>query len=506
MLDCERRASRLIGLVLALTAAVLAVTPREARAASSMPPSIVFILTDDQDAGLVDTMPNLKSLVAAQGTTFNHAYYNVPLCSPSRATILTGQYTQNTGVFSNDHAEFYENADDQHTVALWLHNAGYRTGLIGKYINAYPNPEPTSYVPPGWDYWAASIKSGSAMYDYTLDMNGTAVTAGSNPSDYATDAFARMAHDFIQKATADSVPFYLEVAFHAPHVPAVPAPRDANALPTLTIPRTLSFDEADVSDKPAFVRNRGMFPSNFIAQLDAGYRDRARTLQAVDLAVQQIVSQLSATGRLSNTYIVFASDNGWMTGQHRLPGGKGLAYEEVSRMPLMVRGPNVPAAASLDHLVGNVDLAQTFAEWAGVTPPADCDGRSFAPLLDGTSVPPPEAWRQAYPIKYNPGPDSGPDPEKWPTWQGVRTRQYTYVEYDTGERELYDNLADPYQLNNLAQSADGSLIAQLSTLTAQLNACRADSCRQLEDGAALSASFRSRLAPRSSRARSTFTR
>ena len=130
------------------------------------------------------------------------------------------------------------------------------------------------------------------------------------------------------------------------------------------------------------------------------------------------MSQLSATGRLSNTYIVFASDNGWMTGQHRLPGGKGLAYEEVSRMPLMVRGPNVPAAASLDHLVGNVDLAQTFAEWAGVTPPADCDGRSFAPLLDGTSVPPPEAWRQAYPIKYNPGPDSGPDPEKWPTWRG----------------------------------------------------------------------------------------
>jgi arylsulfatase A-like enzyme len=182
---------------------------------------------------------------------------------------------------------------------------------------------------------------------------------------------------------------------------------------------------------------------------------------------------------------VYTSDNGWMTGQHRLPGGKGVAYEEVSRMPLMVRGPNVPPGASLDHLVGNVDLAQTFAEWAGVTPPADCDGRSFAPLLAGTSVPPPEAWRQAYPMQYNSAPSSNPD--KWPTWQGVRTRQYTYVEYDTGERELYDNTADPYQLNNLAQTADRSLVGELSTLTAQLNICRADDCRQLEDGTALPA-------------------
>lgn len=496
MPDRERRAGRLIGLLLAVTAAVLGITgdaARDARAAGSTPPNIVFILTDDQEVALVDTMQNVKTLLAAQGTTFNHAYYNDPLCCPSRSTIFTGQYVQNTGVFANDHALFYENGKDQHTFALWLHNAGYRTGLIGKYLNAYPNPEPPSYVPPGWDYWAASVKSGPLAYNYTMDMNGTLVQHGSSPSDYVSDVYTNLALNFIRDATTRSVPFFLEVAYHAPHEPAIPAPRDANAFPTLAVPSTPSFNEAGVSDKPSFVRSRGAFSSDFIARLNADYRQRAQSLQPVDRAVQQIVSLLSATGRLSNTYIVFASDNGWMTGQHRLPAGKGLAYEESLRMPLIVRGPQVAAGVSLDHLVGNVDLARTFAEWAGVTPPDDCDGRSFAPLFAGTSdspAPSPAAWRQAYPIQFDPGVDD--EAEHWPAWRGVRTRQYTYVEYDTGERELYDDIADPYQLNNLARTADPGLIAQLSTLTGQLNACAGDACRELEDGVALPASARRR--------------
>jgi arylsulfatase A-like enzyme len=246
----------------------------------------------------------------------------------------------------------------------------------------------------------------------------------------------------------------------------------------LTAPRWPSFDEEDVSDKPAFVQAMPRFTPEDTARLDEVYRQRVRTLQAVDETVETMVELLRSTGRLADTYLVFASDNGWLTGQHRIQHGKGVPYEESIRMPLYVRGPGVAAGSTVDHLVGNVDLPETFAAWAGVAPPDDCDGRSLAPLL-GPGAPGPEAWRQAYPLRFDASTDT--EGEGWPNWRGVRTRDYTYAKYVTGEQELYDNRNDPFQLRNLAATADPALLQRLASLTDALASCAGEACRKLED-------------------------
>ncbi len=444
--------------------------------AASGKPSIVLILTDDQDASLTSVMPNLKAL-ARQGATFTHAYYNDPLCAPSRATILTGLYDHDTGVTANDHRLFYDAGLPGRTIAVWLHAAGYRTGFVGKYLNEYPAPAPATYVPPGWDYWVAHLGEttdetwrSSTEFDYDLNNNGTVVHRGGAPADYATDVYRARAVGFVREAVADRVPFFLELATHAPHFPATPAPRDAALFPALEAPRVPSFNEADVSDKPAYVRALPRFDP---ADVDAKYRERARSLQAVDDALKAITDALAADGRLANTYVVFTSDNGFELGPHRIGGQKSTPYEETVRMPLYVRGPGVRAGLVLPQMVGNVDLAPTFAAWAGAAAPAGLDGRSLAPLLR-PGAPGPEAWRRAYPLNQL-------SRQGIPSWRGVRTRRYTYVEYATGEKELYDNVDNPYQLQSIAKTADPGLLANLAGRTAALAACAGSTCQQIEN-------------------------
>jgi arylsulfatase A-like enzyme len=463
-----RRLSAAVFLALALASPRLAVAAR---------PSIVLILTDDQEVGLLEPMPNLRSLIIDQGATFRRAYVNEPFCGPSRATILTGKYAQNTGVTTNSHGRFYEADDAASTVAVWLKAAGYRTALIGKYLNHYPDPAPDTYVPPGWDYWAARLGDRSEEYDYALNENGTVRFYGSLEGAYATDNYAGKAVDFLRKAAADGVPFFLQLSVHAPHMPSTPARRHARLFPALEAPRTPAFDEADVGDKPDYVRGRPRFSPDDLAGIDDLYRQRARSLVAVDEAVKAVVDTLAATGRLGETYLVFASDNGWIHGQHRLPPRKRLPYEESIRIPLYVRGPGIAPGLVVDRMVGNVDFAPTFAAWAGAAVPADVDGRSFAPLLRAGAVAP-ERWRRAYPLVEEEA--ATPDLPA-PDWRGVRTDDYAYVEYRTGESELYDMRADPDQLENLAGSADPMLLANFARLTSALASCKADRCRELED-------------------------
>jgi N-acetylglucosamine-6-sulfatase len=437
--------------------------------AAATKPNILFVLTDDQTVSLAAQMPNLKRLVAGRGATFTHAYYNDPLCGPSRATILTGRYKQNTGVDQNRYAQFAPH--ERETVAVALHDVGYRTALIGKYINGYPR---SAGIPPGWDEWFVDLGNGPAVYNYKMDDNGKVVAFGSTPKDYRTDVLAGRAVSFVKQAEAAGAPFYLQLAVDAPHVPAVPAPRDANALPGLGVPRSAAFNEADVSDKPGFVRKRGPFGTNFIAQLDAGYRQQARELLAVDDAIGRLVDAIGPA-RLADTYVVFTSDNGWMRGEHRIPSGKGLPYEPVLRMPLFVSGPGTASGSRVDALVSNADLAPTFVDWAGTTMPAPVDGRSFALLLaKGGS-----GGRQAEPIGYLTS--ASADASKFPTWDGIKTTRYTYVEYRDGERELYDDQADPLQLTNIAGTATPGLLAALHARTATLQACAGATCRAAED-------------------------
>ena len=241
-----------------------------------------------------------------------------------------------------------------------------------------------------------------------------------------------------------------------------------------------------------------------IANLDNLYRQRVRSMQAVDEMIARLVTTLQETGQLDNTYIIFTSDNGYHLGQHRLLAGKGEPYEEDIVVPFIIRGPGIPAGQVLqDYLAGNTDVAPTIAELAGVVPPAFVDGRSLVPLWSANR-PPVADWRQGYLIEYYGAGDSSgstinfvglanpdqllepPDPEELsraaprPEFFAVRTPQYTYAEYSNGFRELYDRLKDPYELNNIASSSDPNLINQFSDWLKKLVSCSAASCRSAE--------------------------
>ncbi len=496
-------------------------------------PNIVFILTDDQAVGETDYMANLQALMAQQGLTFKEYFVNVSLCCPSRATTLCGQYAHNTTIHSNEGSSyggfnrFYTLGKESSTMAAWLKASSYRTGYIGKYLNGYPNSGATLYIPPGWSEWYSP--NGGSPYSqvgYSMNENGTTVSYGSanNPSSYAGDVFNTKATGFINRAAGANVPFFLYVNTYSPHVadashPAVPAARDANLFPGLTAPRTPSWNEADVSDKPAYIRNLPLLNSGQIGEIDAWYRKRIQSLQAVDKMIGDIIATLKSTGEYSNTYIFFASDNGYHMGQHRLVQGKTASYEEDMHVPLFVVGPGVAANQTRDHLAGNIDLAPTFADIAGVTPTnyaTQVDGRSLLPLL-GNNPPPVDGWRQALLLEHwleNTVAAAAPDPvadvrllepedslpapramaslvgpynEIWPAnlpgYKGLRTAYYKYVEYTTGERELYDLRTDPYELQNAISTADPLLLSELSYRLANLAGCAGNSCRAVEDAA-----------------------
>ncbi|HXF04645.1 MAG TPA: sulfatase-like hydrolase/transferase [Blastocatellia bacterium] len=476
-------------------------------------PNIIFILTDDLDAHSIAFMPKLKALLIDQGVSFSNFFVSFSLCCPSRATILRGQYAHNTQILANrppdgGFEKFHSLGEENSTVATWLQAAGYRTMYVGKYLNGYPQGVALTYVPPGWTEWYSPVKGNPySEYNYTLNENGKLVTYGNKPEDYGTDVYARKSVDFIQRMAKEGKPFFIHLSVYAPHGPATPAPRHENMFPDVRAPRTPNFNEEEVSDKPAYIRDRAPLPSSAIALIDEQYRKRLQSLQAVDDALASVIDALKATNQLDKTYIFFSSDNGFHLGNHRLAMGKVAPYEEDIRVPLIVRGPGVPAGRTIDHLVGNVDLAPTWAELAGAKVPDFVDGRSLVPLL-GKTPPPIESWRQALLLENGPvnpqrrrlrrgnfrtalngvlePEDSLPGrPQQRPrgaipAYRGIRTRDHLYVEYVTGERELYDLRRDPYQLQNLYSTTDPQVRAQFSEWLAALSQCRGEDCRTVD--------------------------
>lgn len=489
-------------------------------AAAATKPNIVFILTDDLDSATLavspPVMPQLSALIAAQGVSFDDYFVNVSLCCPSRSTILRGQYSHNTWVKTNDPPEggyqrFSDLGWEVSTVATWLHDAGYMTAFAGKYLNGYPLDSPL-HIPPGWDEWYSPVAGGAyGNFNYQMNENGVVRAYGNTPADYLTDVLAARANAFIQRAAATGKPFFLYVATYAPHSPATPAPRHQDAFPGVTVPRTSSFNEADVADKPLWVKSQPLLSADQIAFMDALYRRRLQSLLAVDDLVAGVIATLQSTNRLATTYIFFSSDNGFHMGQHRLPQGKQTPYEEDIRLPLLVRGPGVPAGSRRTHITGNVDLAPTFAGLAGAQIPDWVDGVSLAPLL-GTSPPPPEGWRTEYLLHRWANVDEGEpqstqaqSPPTWgvpeppdvdrvtalepsaahPPFRALRTSGYSYVEYATGELEMYDLLKDPGQLDNLIRpdtSVDAQFVNSLSRRILGLETCAGANCRSASDG------------------------
>ncbi|MGZ4689927.1 MAG: sulfatase family protein [Acidimicrobiia bacterium] len=471
-----------------------------APAGAATKPNILFVLTDDLDLGELAQMPILQSKLVQQGVTFSNNFVSVSLCCPSRTTTLRGQYSHNTGVLTNGganggfataHALGVENS----TVATWLHDDGYQTGLFGKYLNGYPNTAGDTYVPPGWDDWASSVKGNPySEYDYTLNENGTLVSYGHKAKDYGTTVYVKKTQDFVTRAAQAGKPFFAYLAVYAPHGPATPAPQDVGKFAGATAPRTPNYNEADVSDKPAWVQAKPLMDATVQAKTDALYEKRIESLQAVDRSIGKLITTLKNNGQLANTYIVFTSDNGFHLGQHRLPQGKQTAYEEDIHVPLIVRGPGVPKNVKRAHITGNVDYAPTFAALAGATTPSFVDGRSLAPLLTA-SPPAVSTWRHTYIVEHwlqggaeaaGVGPQEPADGDQTaapaaaqgiPELHAVRTSRYTYIEVSTGEKELYDHTVDPFELNNIASTAAPSLLASLHAKLAALETCAGAACR-----------------------------
>ncbi|HEX2414340.1 MAG TPA: sulfatase [Thermoleophilaceae bacterium] len=425
--------------------------------AASAQPNVVVIMTDDQTAASVPTMPQLNSLLGGQGTRFEQAFASFPLCCPARATNLTGQYAHNHGVLHNS-GTFggFKALDSTNTLPVWLQAAGYRTMHVGRYLNGY---EYRDGIPAGYTDWYGSPHSGAFNYSsWKVNENGVlrSYPSADRPGEYQTDQSTRRAVGLIEDAAPSAQPFYLSLWYVAPHrgrpvdpddpespgTPS-PAPRHRNAFAGYSMPRLPSFNEKNMYDKPQVVADRRRFTPTKIAGIEENWRQELETLRAVDDGVAGIVDALQRTGELENTLIVYLSDNGYMHGEHRALAEKVLPYEESIRIPLLMRGPGIPRGRVDRRLVGNLDVPATILDAAGVSPWRVLDGRSLLELL----ADPGEEWGRDILI------ENGNGANGVPAYHGIRTYRFLYVEHrTTGEYELYDLFEDPFQL----KSRDGN--------------------------------------------------
>lgn len=394
-------------------------------------------------------MPTVQRELVGRGVSFDNFFVVNPLCCPSRVSILTGGYSHSTGVYLNTGPRGLPAFREESTLATWLDDAGYETGFVGKYLNGYARTD----VPPGWDRWIAftgTLKKGVPpnYFGYELSVDGELQAHGFAPEDYSTDVLGRRAAEFVRETDG---PFLLVFAPFAPHpgpteeeqatIPATPAPRHADAFADLKPWRPPSFDEQDLSDKPAWLRSIAPLGDAEAEAIDGLRRSQLSSLLAVDDAVGSILGALRETGRLRNTLVLYTADNGQSWGEHRWRG-KGLPYEEDIRVPLILRYDRLGTERrSLDRLALNIDLAPTIAELTGVQTPK-LDGSSLLPLLTETAPP----WREDFLVEHY----GAPPAPAVPSYCAVRSETHTYVAYATGEEELYNLVDDPFQLENLA--------------------------------------------------------
>jgi N-acetylglucosamine-6-sulfatase len=459
---------------IALAVAVLLVLAPAAHAK----PNIVVLMTDDQTLDSMSVMPKTRAILGDRGTEFTRSFANYPLCCPSRATLFTGQYAHNHQVLGNTPpAGGYTRLDKSNWLPLWLQAGGYRTMHVGKFLNGYGRMSPPTEVPPGFTDWHGTVDPSTySFYGYTVNENGVLRTYGAarEPEFYSTDFFARRASELIASAAPSDQPFFLSVAFLAPHsggprdlddpqghaTPA-PAPRHLNAFSSVALPLAPSWNEVDMSDKPLAMQRRPPIGNTRAAKVQEGYQQRLESLLAVDDAVETIVAQLGATGELRDTLILFTSDNGFFHGEHRVPLGKLLAYEPSIRLPLYMRGPGVPRGETRRQLVTNADLAPTILDAAGVLPGRVQDGRSLFGLIDDPSI----QWGRELLLEG-------------PGYAGLRNYRWKYLEHTTGEAELYDLERDPDELNSRhADPAYAPIRLALAQRLARMRVCAGAGCR-----------------------------
>jgi arylsulfatase A-like enzyme len=403
-------------------------------------PNIVLIVTDDQRWDTLGVMPTVQSELVRKGVTFSNAFVVNPLCCPSRASILTGNYSHSTGVYWNiGQRGGFGAFRDSSTIASWLRGAGYRTALVGKYLNGYAG----TYIPPGWSNWVA-FSGASDYFNYTLNVRGSLVPHENSEAEYSTDVLAGHADAFVRSTRE---PFLLYFAPFAPHFTrsnrwaVTPAPRHREAFADLPPWRPPSYNEAEIRDKPPWLRAIAPLTETQQSAVDRFRQGQLRALLAVDEAVGSILRALAETGRLENTIIVYTSDNGHTWGEHRR-FTKVDSFEESIRVPFAVRYDALVQRQRTDNrLVANIDLAPTLAALAGAGA-RPTDGKSLVPLLAQRRT----SWRSSFLVEH-----LGGRADVVPTYCAVRGQRYSYTQYRTGVEELYDLTTDPFQLENRAR-------------------------------------------------------
>jgi arylsulfatase A-like enzyme len=416
-------------------------------------PNIVFILTDDQRWDTVrGFMPTVEAELLAKGLEFENTFATNPLCCPSRATILTGLYAHSHGVWDNENGPDggFVATPDTSTIATWLDDAGYNTAMIGKYQNGYDITGGT-YIPPGWDEWYALLEG--EYYGVTITDNGE---PKSYPSVYSTDLFATEADSFIRHAPAEE-PFFLMFAPRAPHGPYTPATRHDGAFADVVPYRSPSWMEANVRDKPRWIRKMDEVEDFWIPTFDKEQIDSLESLLAVDEAIARVLDALEDTGRLENTLIVFTSDNGYAWGEHRI-WGKNVPYDSSLRLPLVMRwDAGIVPGTSTSAVVANIDFAPTLAAAAGIAPPAPVDGLSLTRFFADPNA---RFGRKGILLEHALG------GHLVPSYCGWRTANELYVRWESGEEEYYRYSEDPYELRNVAaKPAMSRAVARARSIT-----------------------------------------
>lgn len=534
-----RLVAAVMPVVLVVLAAAPAAPARTAGRGADGRPNILVIMTDDQTVADLRHMPNVRRLIGGRGATFTDAIASFPLCCPARATFLTGQYAHNHRVTGQFHPKgWYGMPGRANTLPVWLRRAGYRTAFVGKWLNGYGARTGRGEVPPGWDLWRGLLDlSAYDYFNFLMSVDGRTKAYGdrdfarrlvrfgkiqtvprpepviltvyrrlaevfgpgpyrswgtADPEAYTTDVTGRATADIIARERSSKRPFFVWWSPAAPHREDVaatlmgrpgpdprPAPRHAARSRTFRLPRPPSFNQ----DAASFAK----LPSNMqrhlkplteadIAELERDYQGRIGSLLAVDEHVRRLVATLRRTGQERNTLILFTSDNGWLHGEHRVPGDKFLPYEESLRVPLLLAGPGVARRRTVGGQVADIDLAPTILAAARARAGRTQDGVSLLPAARDPRRRP----RRAIAIQA-PRPlfDSPTMPQQWDqAYRGVRTDRWKYVVYRaTGEEELYDLRRDRHELNNLAADpAHGAVKSALAAKLRRLERCRGRAC------------------------------
>jgi arylsulfatase A-like enzyme len=423
-------------------------------------PNVLLIVTDDQRraSDTMSVMPKTIALFTGQGTNFPNGYVTTPLCCPSRSTIHSGRYAHNHHVFTNGDLPATLAFDQTATTQRYLHDAGYKTAIVGKFMTNWP----FEMNPPNFDRWAifAGVY-GSADYN----VNGSI----QHLNGYSTDVLTTQALTTLNAfETDDDAPWFLYLAPQAPHSPFTPSSQYANAPVPAWAPGP-AFNEADVSDKPPTVRWR----TYSLSQAQSLRAAQLRTLMSVDDMVQQVFDRMTALGE-TNTLAIFTSDNGFLWGEHRIGSNKRFPYTESFDVPLMVRWPGHVAAGVTDQrFVANVDLTPTILDATGTNPQLvyPLDGHSFLSAYSRGHILT-EYWRS-------------PDADGIPGWASIRTSTYQYTEWYADDRvtvtfrEYYDLVNDPFQLVNLladGNPANDPNVAPLSAMLAADRTCAGSNC------------------------------